>query len=484
MCAGGSGKVGGRSDYGESLWRNAEATPAVAHFVFPMADAPPVLDTTDNNVAPGEQTVSVVPPDSAAANRVDGASPASQGLKFYIEPGFPNRTGPQGIKFDFNHGARVFLPARTAGQWRIVLRDIDTGNILFESNNEGASVQSSKHFYVRFSIEVQEIDPAGRETSVFSHRYDARDQDVLIQFPGGTLGDNLAWFPYAARFAAVHGCKLACMMPDTISPLLRDAYPDIRFVTRDEVKAENLTETAYATYYMGLFFDDEDCKDQPTDFRHVGLHRTAGYILGVDPAEEPARLALPDESRPIPEPYVCIAVQSSTHSKKWNNPDGWHRVVAFLKQRGYRVICIDQQPVHGHGLVWTYIPHGAEDETGNRPLAERARWLRHAAAFVGLSSGLAWLAWSAGAPVVMISGFTHPNNEFFTPYRIINWHTCNSCWNDIRHRFDHKDYLWCPRHADSPRQFECTRLITVEQVINVLTRVPTLPDLTPLSKEA
>ena len=30
------------------------------------------------------------------------------------------------------------------------------------------------------------------------------DQHVLIQFPVGTLGDILAWFPYAARFAETH----------------------------------------------------------------------------------------------------------------------------------------------------------------------------------------------------------------------------------------------------------------------------------------
>ena len=407
MCAGGPGKPNEFTDYGESFWRGAEATSAVPRLVSLMADIPPVLDTMDSNVPPDGQTAAEAPLDSAAAMRKNETSAAGQASHLYIEPGFPNQSGPRGIKFDFNHGARVFLPARTVGQWRIVLRDLDTGNILFESNNEGANIQSSKHFYVRFSIEVQEIDAEGHETPVFSHRYDARDQNVLIQFPGGTLGDNLAWFPYAARFGAVHGCRLTCTMPDTISPLLRDAYPDIHFVTQAEARAQKLTETAYATYYMGLFFDDEACRDQPTDFRHVGLHRTAGYILGVDPAEEAARLVLPDESRPIAEPYVCIAVQSSTHSKKWNNPDGWRQIVAFLKQRGYRVICIDQRPVHGHGLVWTYIPHGAEDETGNRPLAERARWLRHAAAFVGLSSGLAWLAWSAGTPVVMISGFTH-----------------------------------------------------------------------------
>jgi autotransporter strand-loop-strand O-heptosyltransferase len=287
----------------------------------------------------------------------------------------------------------------------------------------------------------------------------------------------MAWLPYAVRFWQSNGCRLTIAMSELIIPLLKDAYPYIRFVTHEQVAAERMSEQAYATYRIGLFFDDADCIFQPTDFRHVGLHRTAAHILGVDPAEEALRIALPDETRPIEEPYVCIGVQSSTQSKYWNNPTGWRAVIAFLKARGYRVICIDQKPVHGGGLVWNHIPHGAEDETGDRPLTERARWLRHAAAFIGLSSGLSWLAWSAGTPVVMISGFTHPTNEFSNPYRVINWHVCNSCWNDVRHRFDHKDFLWCPRHAGTERQFECTRLITPEQVIGVLKRLPTLPEI-------
>jgi hypothetical protein len=97
---------------------------------------------------------------------------------------------------------------------------------------------------------------------------------------------------------------------------------------------------------------------------------------------------------------------------------------------------------------------------------------KHAEFFIGLSSGLSWLAWAAGRPVVMISGFTHPTNEFETPYRVINYHACNSCWNDVRHLFDHKDFMYCPRHKDTPRQFECTRLITVEQVKAVVQRIP------------
>jgi autotransporter strand-loop-strand O-heptosyltransferase len=403
-------------------------------------------------------------------------APSDSGKKAPYPPPstMPTQEGPSGLRYDFNAGARVLLPPRDDGKWRVQIHDLDTDNLLFQSENQGALVRSSKRFFVRFGVKVWALDEAGTATQILTHDYDAREREVLIQFPIGTLGDTLAWFPYAARFASVHGCRLICAMSELIIPLLRDAYPAIRFVSHEEMVAQKLAQSVYATYSLGLFFDDPDCIHQPTDFRQVGLHRTAAYILGVDPAEEPVRLGVPYQGRPIAEPYVCIAVQSSTQSKYWTNPDGWRPVVAFLKSKGYRVICIDQKPVHGTGIVWNHIPNGAEDETGDRPLAERVRWLRHAAAFVGLSSGLSWLAWAAGTPVVLISGFTHPTNEFSTPYRVINWHACNSCWNDVRHRFDHNDFLWCPRHAGTSRQFECTRLITATQVIGMLERIPGL----------
>lgn len=386
----------------------------------------------------------------------------------------PTQVGPEGIRFDFNQGCRVMLPPRETGRWRVRLRDLDTGNTLFSSENQGAIVRSSKRWFVRFRLEVWAIDEDGAEPRpVLTHDYDTHDRDVLIQFPVGTLGDILAWFPYAARFAETHPeCRVTCGLSSLLIPLLRDEYPNLRLLTHEELVEQKLTESMYATYSLGLFFDDTACEWQPTDFRHVGLHRTAGYILGVDPSEQAPRVTTDEGGRPIPEPYVCIAVQSSTQCKFWNNPFGWHDVVAFLKANGYRVICIDQKRVHGTGLVWNHIPHGAEDETGDRPLTERARWLRHAEFFIGLSSGLSWLAWATGTPVVLISGFTHPTNEFTTPYRVINWHVCNTCWNDPKERFDHKDFLWCPRHAGTSRQFECTRLITTEQVIGTIRRIP------------
>lgn len=433
---------------------------------FPLQSK--ILETKQSAILSGE--------DVSPASVAEEFSGRVKKSPYPLPSPMPVMQGDENIRFDFNEGCRVKLPALPCGDtWHIRLKDLDTGNILFERDRiKDAFVRSNKRWYVRFGIEVWKESEKGSLNAktanqpVFVHEYDAVERDVLIQFPIGTLGDTLAWMPYASRFANIRGARVTCALSSLILPLFKDAYPSIRFITHEEVVEQSLAQTFYATYSLGLFFDDKDNDWQPTDFRFVGLHKTAAYILGVSPVEERAKITFPDEGRPLEEPYVCIAVQASSQCKYWNNPTGWSEVISWLKSHGYRVVCIDQKSVHGTGIIWNHIPFGVEDQTGNRPLAERARWLKHAAFFIGGSSGLAWLAWCAGTPVVMISGFTHPKNEFETPFRVVNWHTCNSCWNDPKERFDHHDFLWCPRHGNTSRQFECTRLITSEQVISKL----------------
>ena len=119
-------------------------------------------------------------------------------------------------------------------------------------------------------------------------------------------------------------------MAEWLIPLFRDAYPDITFVTHEQVEPQRY----YATYNRSACSSTTTTRlHQPCDFRLVGLHRTAGYILGVDPTEEPPRLVPSAPDRPIAEPYVCIAVQSTTQAKYWNNPYGWREVVALPEGR-------------------------------------------------------------------------------------------------------------------------------------------------------
>lgn len=378
---------------------------------------------------------------------------------FPTPPEFPTCAGPEGILFDFNYGARVYLPE---GKWHVILMDDESGNILFSCDSQGGWVTSNKKYYVRFRIQVFH---QGETLPVLDETLEMKDKPVVIFFPTGTLGDLLGWFHYAERFRQLHRCQLECVMGQEIIDLLSAQYPDITFSTKDALRTEN----PYASWYIGLFFKG-DTSHQPIDFRKVGFHRNAGYILGVDPRECPPRLKL-DAKRKIAEPYVCIAVQSTTQAKYWNNGHGWAEVVAHLKSLGYRVLCIDRQAHHGQGFVWNHIPHGAEDFTGNIPLQERVDLLRHASFFIGLASGLSWLAWAAGIPVVLISGFSLPHSEFHTPWRVFSSHGCNGCWDDTSVDFDHKDFLWCPHHRDTPRQYECTRLITGRQVTGMVDRL-------------
>ena len=272
-------------------------------------------------------------------------------------------------------------------------------------------------------------------------------------------------------------------MAAELAELFKPSYPEINFV-----QPEERPEGLYASYYMGIFFPCDDRVHQPSDFRIRGLHQNAAMILGLDEGGEPPQLSvkllLQDKKRRIQEPYVCIAAQSSSQAKYWNNGGGWLSVVKHLQAKGYRVLCIDRENVYGMNSRFNIIPYGAEDFTGKLPLQERIDLLAQADFFVGLSSGLSWLANGVGIPVVLISGFTLPLNEFATPYRVINYHVCNGCWNDTQIVFDHKDFEWCPRLKGTERQYECSRYITPEAVNKVIDRLMADHRLDPLAAEA
>lgn len=412
-------------------------------------DAPPFSEA--------ELEYNAEPPKDAAL----AAGAKQQGDPFFIPaPEIPTQEGPLGIRFDFNDGARVLLPK---GQWHVQLEDDESGNILFVCDPDEGWVVSTKKYYIPFRIRIWDRNNTARP--LLDHIMELKGKPVLLKFPVGTLGDLMGWFPYAEKFLHKHDCMLECSMGQPIIELVKEQYQDMTFVTPPEVRMKE----PYASYRIGLFFGGNQ-DFQPYDFRQVGLHRTAGYILGVDPEETPPRLPS-NPPREIMEPYVCIAVKSTNLAKMWNNGYGWSQVIEYLRGLGYRVLCIDKERTVGMGFSWNHLPHGVEDFTGNHPLTARAAMLAHADFFVGLSSGLSWLAWGVGTPVVMISGFTLPTCEFQTPYRIHNTHVCHGCWDATDVNFDHKDYFWCPRHKGTDRQFECTQAITGKQVIGTIERL-------------
>lgn len=383
-------------------------------------------------------------------------------LPFGAIPEIPTQEAIDGIRFDFNFGLRVKIP-KNGKSYRIRFVDLDNKCNLFDiitpKDQEGL-ILSKKRYYVNFRLVISRPEDDGL---LFKHDFDAKGKDVVLRFPEPGLGDAIAWFSYMERFQQKHQCNLTCVVADWFSEIVRKQYPQIRF----EPKQEGKVYEAYATYDIGLgAIGDFDF--QPIDHRYVGLHRTVARILDVSDDEIPPRFDL-SAPRQIQEKYVCIAVQASGLAKLWNNPIGWDTVVDFLLSKGYRVLCIDKERYTGLGGTYNRKPEKAEDFTGNRPLQERINLIKDAEFFIGLSSGLSWLAWGCHVPVVLISGFTNPINEFHTPYRVFNRNVCNSCWNDMTVKYDLANYWTCPRLGDKNERFECSSQITPEKVIETIT---------------
>jgi len=417
----------------------------------------------------GNETSGSAAVTSSAAPPQSGSGSEGQLPDFIANlPTVPTQKAIDGIRFDFNDGLRVCLP-KGAKSYRIRFVDLDNKFTAFdittkpspENAEEPTWIVSTRKYYIRFRLIISEPDT---DKLLFAHDYNAKGKDVVVKASSGAIGDTIAWFSYVPKFQRKHRCKLHCIVPKWFIPLVQGQYPDIDFITEEQQKEQK----PYATYTIVLWNEGNDT-NQVLDHRYVGLHKTGAYILGVDDAEEPPCFDL-SAPRQIPEKYVCIAVQASALAKLWNHPTGWREVVAFLKQQGYRVLCLDKEAFSGIPGSFTYMPPEAEDFTGDKPLQERINLLKDAEFFIGLSSGLSWLAWGCKIPVVLISGFTEPWIEFHTPYRIINRNVCHGCWNDIK-PFDLGNYRCCPRQQDVTRQFECTASITPARVIDVLKQV-------------
>ena len=292
---------------------------------------------------------------------------------------------------------------------------------------------------------------------IFEHNFNPAGQKILIAFTSSAIGDTLAMLPYVELFQKVHGCKIFVFVKKHLRDLIKKFYPNLNLVSE-------ITMNYYATFYFVVLMSD--MLPLPKDPRTMSLTKFGGMILGLENKIPPLPKFFPTADRKISEPYVCIAVQASSTPKSWLYPEGWEIVCDYLKNLGYRVLCIDKNKIQT-GLGYKIKkPKGAEDFTGNIPLTERAEMLYYAEFFIGLGSGLSWLANAVGCKVILISGFSQDFCEFETPYRIRNNFVCNGCYNDVRNpSFAQKI---CPHYSGTERELECQKKISPQQIIQAI----------------
>jgi autotransporter strand-loop-strand O-heptosyltransferase len=161
----------------------------------------------------------------------------------------------------------------------------------------------------------------------------------------------------------------------------------------------------------------------------------------------------------IKKKQVSIAIHSTAQTKYWNNKTGWQEVVDYLKSINYEVIILSKE---NDGYMGNSNPIGAiKMEEG--PIENVMKTLLESELFIGISSGLSWLSWSLDVPTIIISGFTDESLEPSDVIRVINKDVCNGCWS--KYKFNPGDWNWCPVNKGTDKQFECSKSITGEMVI-------------------
>lgn len=282
---------------------------------------------------------------------------------------------------------------------------------------------------------------------VYDKLLDLKGKRVYIAFDSSSLGDTIAWMPYALDFKVKHKCDV--IVSTFKNFLFESAYPELEFVA----PGTNVTNI-YAMYKIGWFYNSNK---EPVLPNTIPLQQTATNILGLPYKEVKPRIV--NSRIQLPMIQVAIATNSTAGCKFWTR-ENWQEVINYLHGEGYKVIntSLESNPFDN------CQPLSDTSMTNTMTTIYNSRF------FIGLSSGLSWLAWALDIPVIMISNFTDKHHEF-TCHRPVNTNVCHGCWNDPQYTFDKGDWDWCPVHKGTDRQFECQKSITPNMVIEEIKKI-------------
>lgn len=350
--------------------------------------------------------------------------------------------------FDYSPKVSIDFGDFMREPYRVVIMQSD-GKILHESTiSTGYFTMAYRRWIDDTTIFV--YDNKGILVKKFNLFERIKSGKIIIAVESSSLGDTLAWVPYIYRFVQKHGC-LDVTVTTFWNHLFVGQYPELKFqhpgFREDEIDV-----------LVGVgWYNESDRNFHKEDPRTVPLQKVAADILGVDYEGEIRprikKKLIPNNKE---KKTVCIGMESTAAAKHWNHPNGWQKLVDMLTGVGYEVEVIQKQSTTLANVT---------DKTGDIDISERISDLLQCDFYIGIGSGLSWLAWGLGVPVVLISGFSKPFCEFNDKtLRIINESVCNGCFNNPNYKFDKGDWWWCPAHKDTDQHFICTKSITPEYV--------------------
>ena len=335
-----------------------------------------------------------------------------------------------------------FLEIKGSSINKFRVRFYDDKGVLHYSSEIGANswVKLNRQYFTKWITRVWENNKL-----IYENVLNLKGKRVYIAFDSSSLGDNIAWVAYCLEFKKKHNCHV--IVSTFKNFLFKDVYPELEFVNPGDIVLD-----VYAMYKIGWFYDSNK---EPALPNTVNLQKCAANILGLDYQEIRPRISYQIGNN-LYGRYVTIATNSTAGCKFWTK-EGWQGVINYLIEQGYSVVNVSKERNPFDNCI--QIEDDSMENTMNV--------IHHSEFFIGLSSGLSWLAWAMGKKVVMISNFTQPNHEF-SCIRITKKNVCNGCWNNPKFRFDKGDWNWCPIHKGTDRQFECHTAITAQDVIDAI----------------
>jgi autotransporter strand-loop-strand O-heptosyltransferase len=366
------------------------------------------------------------------------------------------------IRFQFDYVPKVVIDFGDFVREPYMVKIVDSkGNVLYKDQiSSGYFACTYRRWIENTDIFVYAND--GELVAKANLFEKIKTGNVVIAIESSSLGDTLSWVPYINKFIEEHQCANA-VVTTFWNHLFEDQYDNFKFRYPGYRHVQNDVVIGIGWYI------ESDKNYHKVDPRLCPLQKVAADILGVEyTGDIKPRIKKITNQKPTEEKYVCIATESTAGAKYWHHPGGWQNLINMLNAMGYRVIVIHKQNTRFENAI---------NKVGDIDIADRISDLLQCEFFIGIGSGLSWLAWGLDVPVVMISGFSHKFCEFSDKtLRIINENVCHGCFNNTNHKFDKGNWWWCPEHEGTERHFECTKTITpIDVMSKILYWLPTLP---------
>jgi len=348
------------------------------------------------------------------------------------------------ITVSYIDGARVEILGDETKKYFVEFINGDTNEVIFSdtiTNNMWTSC--SKKYFIPWIIRIN---------GEAYEKLDLKDKIVMISLESKSIGDTIAWAPYAVDFQEKHNCKvlLSTFRNDFFEGL--DVYKNITFINPGE------GHVCHAIYRIGWFKKDgvwDNEERNPNQPNIIPLQKTATDILGLGFKERNYGLIFKRNKSPLNKKYVIFAPNATSGCKEWDY-NHWVSLSKMFKDlMGYEVLTLTQHPFYIEGT----------ENICNERFDVIANYLYHAEIFVGLGSGMSWFNWALGNHTYMINGFARAGHEFTSNVtRIYNDNVCIFCWNDETFVFDSGDWDWCPVYKGTQKQHICQKSITPSQV--------------------